>query len=407
MEPEPRPAEPPRPPHDRAAAEGLERQLGDARLRVLVVGAGIAGATLAALLRRAGHGVALVERTPEVHDEGYMLGLLPLGGRVLNALDLGPAYLAASVEMRRYDLYDRHGRSVRRYPLGELVAEYGHYRGVERGRLLALLRRAAGAIAYETTVRALAQDEGRGVVRVTLHDDSALDVDLVVGADGIHSATRALVLRPDEVRAYDTGWSGYVLWTDGPVGDPHVYSERWSAGWGVGLYPVLGRCGVFLAGRREVLAARGVAAYAADLAGRVGAPFAEVFPHLELGRDAFSWRLQDRSATVWRRGRVVLLGDAASAPLPTAGVGASAALDSAAALADELSRADREHLEFALALYERRQRGRVTRLQRASRWLARLLFVDHAAAALARDQLLRAYSTASFTRSLRRAMEGR
>ncbi len=60
--------------------------------RILVAGAGIAGATLAALLRQRGQPVTLVERGHADDDAGYMLGLMPLGGRVLNGLGLAEAY---------------------------------------------------------------------------------------------------------------------------------------------------------------------------------------------------------------------------------------------------------------------------------------------------------------------------
>ena len=110
---------------------------------------------------------------------------------------------------------------------------------------------------------------------------------------------------------------------------------------------------------------------------------------------------------MWSRDRAVLLGDAAAGFLPTAGVGASAAMDSAAALADELSRADIPHLDHALALYERRQRPRVERAQKNSRTLARTMFVHGGAKTFARDQLARLYSLDRLVSDISGVMEGR
>ncbi|MEZ5267743.1 MAG: NAD(P)-binding protein [Microthrixaceae bacterium] len=59
-------------------AQRAERATDGSRQRILVVGAGIAGATLAALLRRRGEAVALIERAGPLADEGYMLGMMPL-----------------------------------------------------------------------------------------------------------------------------------------------------------------------------------------------------------------------------------------------------------------------------------------------------------------------------------------
>jgi 2-polyprenyl-6-methoxyphenol hydroxylase-like FAD-dependent oxidoreductase len=56
--------------------------------------------------------------------------------------------------------------------------------------------------------------------------------------------------------------------------------------------------------------------------------------------DMFYWRLDDCRAPSWRAGRVALLGDSACGFLPTAGIGASMAMESAAVLADELDRTD-------------------------------------------------------------------
>ena len=89
----------------------------------------------------------------------------------------------------------------------------------------------------------------------------------------------------------------------------------------------------------------------------------------------YLWRMADIRAPRWVSDRVALVGDAAAAFLPTAGIGASMALESAAVLADELSRADARYVPNALLLYERRRRRRVEAAQRHSRLLARLMFL--------------------------------
>ena len=96
-------------------------------------------------------------------------------------------------------------------------------------------------------------------------------------------------------------------------------------------------------------------------------------------------------ASRWFRGRVALCGDAAAAFLPSAAVGASAAMRSAAALADELSRADAATVPLALELYQKRCRPIVERAQANSRQLARVMLVGRPALAWGRDQLARRY----------------
>ena len=55
-------------------------------MRILIVGAGIGGLTLAALLRRWGVQPDIIDRAPSFDHAGYMLGLYPLGSRVLHGL---------------------------------------------------------------------------------------------------------------------------------------------------------------------------------------------------------------------------------------------------------------------------------------------------------------------------------
>jgi 2-polyprenyl-6-methoxyphenol hydroxylase-like FAD-dependent oxidoreductase len=391
-----------------SVAERLAPALAGARLRILIVGAGIAGATLAALLRRSGERPVVIEREPAHAEAGYMLGLMPLGGRVLNGLGLAGDYLDMSCPVSHYELFANRGRTKRSYSLDPLMKEFGLLRGIERGELLALVRRAAGddAIQFETRIREL--ENGPDAVTVTFQDGSKQAFDLVVGADGMHSDVRRRILKDDEYTYWRTGWGGWVAWAALGDASADTYSELWSAGWGVGVYPVKRRQGIFLAGRLADLERTTPRAFADVVASRIeAAPIRQALGRIDHGIAPFLWKMEDCRARVWSRGRVVLLGDAAAAFLPTAGIGASMAMDSAAALADELSRADASHMDYALRLYERRQRRRVELAQVNSRWLAKVMFVDNAAVAWIRDRIIRLYTMKMLISDISRVMEGR
>lgn len=372
-------------------AEMVDRQTGGARLRVLVVGAGIAGSALAGLLRSRGQGVAVIERARPGAGAGYMLGLLPLGAQVLGQLGLGGAYRAASQPMHTYDLYGRTGALVRHFPLAPITDRFGDWRGIDRGALLDLLHPVAGDIAHGVTVTALTETPGGVAVRFS--DDSQTEVDLVVGADGVHSGVRRLVFPADDTSEFDTGWGGHVLWARPGNIAPDTYAELWSAGWGIGLYPVPGRVGIFLAGRGPAWRARGAEAQAEHIAARLGpGVFRDALEARRRDTRAQYWKMADIRAANWSRGRVVLLGDAAASFLPTAGAGASAALSSAAALAAALDGVGPRGLAAALADYEAKQRPKVERMQDNSRRLARYMFIDSRIGAALRDQLLHFYT---------------
>lgn len=363
------------------------------RLRILIVGGGIAGMTLAALLRRRGDHPVVVEKNPIPNEGGYMLGLLPLGGRVLNGLGLHDAYLRESCPVRRYDFHDRHGHRVKRYSLERIVERFGAYQGIERAGLLRILESAVDGETIHRGVSVAELIEGADGVTATFGDGSSQKFDLVVGADGMHSDIRRRIFGKEQAQEFDTGWAGWVAWAPPLEPGDSTYRELWSDGWGVGLYPVRGRLGIFLAGRAGELEKTEPDRYAAEIRARLPeGPFRTVLDRVDWPERPFLWRMEDRRSTAWHSERIVLLGDAAAGFLPTAGVGASMAMDSAAALADELSRAQADRMGYALALFERRQRGRVEAAQKNSRDLARFMFVNSRTACMLRDQAMRFYS---------------
>jgi 2-polyprenyl-6-methoxyphenol hydroxylase-like FAD-dependent oxidoreductase len=123
------------------------------------------------------------------------------------------------------------------------------------------------------------------------------------------------------------------------------------------------------------------------------------------GEEMFFWRLADVRAADWQKGRVVLLGDAAAGFLPTAGIGASMAMESAAVLADELSRVDAGLVEHALSLYVKRRRQRVEAIQDESRRLARLMFVESAPLSAIRNYVSKFMSLETAMGSITKAFD--
>jgi 2-polyprenyl-6-methoxyphenol hydroxylase-like FAD-dependent oxidoreductase len=360
-------------------------------MRVLVIGGGVAGLTLAALLRRQGREPEIVDRSPRFSPNGYGLMLFPLGNGVLHGLGLFDAFLARGMLFHTFELNDARGAPVEAYELGPLTERVGPMVSIRRPDLMELLRDAAGPNALRMGTSVTALDASDREVAVTFSDGERAAYDLVVAADGMHSATRRLLFGPDR-HTHQTGHAMFVWWAPPDLCEPGRASEWWGPGIVAATYPVPGavECALVLPDRDESDAR-------AALDGFGGARLDGMRAALEAADEVFPWPLHDVRSPAWTaKGRIALLGDAATGFLPTTGVGASSAMRAAAVLADELSRADGAHVPHALDLYVRRAKPVVERHQRDSRRFGKLMYVDSRMVVQARDAVLRHYSASHF-----------
>lgn len=363
-------------------------------MRILIAGAGIAGLTLAALLKQRGMASTVVERSHDFRHLGYMLSLYPLGNRILHGLGLYGRLLEKGEPANRYRMCNGHGDLVQEFEFAEITRRFGPIVSIGRPELIELLLGGIdrGSIRFGTTIARMAE---RGPeVAVEFSDGKSETFDLVVGADGLHSAVRRHLLGETPLKR--TGWGGWVWWTDRADSPSDTITEFWGMGRFLGIYPVRGRYGVFAGGpvatlhpdQAEGRTAR-IKALLAPFQGKARAVL-DALP--DDHADVFFWDLADTDSVEWAKGRIVLCGDAAAGFLPTAGIGASMAMESAAVLADELSRTDATHLENALELYVARRRRRVEGMQADSRHLAKMMLVESLPLAWTRDRLMRFYS---------------
>ena len=378
-------------------------------LNILIVGAGIAGLTAAGLLKKQGIQYKIIERdTLEKYNKtGYMMGLLPMGVRVLTELNLRESYFQKSVKMSHYEIHKENGDLNKAFDMDFISDDYGPYCGLGREELIDVLLEPIGKenISFNTTVKQLEQADNK--VNVMFSNDEKESFHIVIITDGIHSSTRKLLWTEDEYKYYDTHWGGWVAWLENQSSD--TYKEYWGAGSFMGMYPVKNRIGFFIGGPNDEIEKLGLQAFANQMK-------AEIKPEYKILHDAidalkntenpFYWEFSDVRTKEWHKGNVVLLGDAAAAFLPTAGVGASMAMDSAAALVDELSRTDAEHIEYGLKLYTKRQQKRVETNQNDSRQLGKMMFVKSHLISAIRDYSIRYYSVKQLAKNITKTIEG-
>lgn len=241
-------------------------------MRTLIVGGGPAGLTLAIALRRHGIEVDLLEasRGWEVLGAGLSLGGAPL--RALSTVGLAERCVAAGFGSTTLAIGNANGEVVQLLDRPRLNGpDYPASLGIMRPELHRLLAveavRSGAAVQLGTTVRSLTQRAR--TVAASLSDGSSSEYDLVVGADGLHSAVRSMVFGEREQPRF-TGqavWRATLQRPDEVTGPAMYYGPHNKAGLTPGLagrdVPVPGR----ERGRRPALAARapgGAAARTAD-----------------------------------------------------------------------------------------------------------------------------------------------
>jgi FAD-dependent urate hydroxylase len=182
-------------------------------LDVIVVGAGIGGLTAAVALLGEGQRVRVVDQVRELRPTGAGISLWSNGVKVLDALGLGPAIAAVGGRMERMGYRGKDGTPLCEFSLAPLVERVGERPyPVRRSDLQALLLDAVGEGVVRTGQRCVGVDDLGDRVVVHLEGGERLEGDLVVAADGTHSAVRAAVVGGPTERTYVGyhNWNGIV-----------------------------------------------------------------------------------------------------------------------------------------------------------------------------------------------------
>jgi salicylate hydroxylase len=341
-----------------------------------VIGAGIGGLTAALTLARAGVGVRVFEQAEALREVGAGIQMAPNATRILHRLGLAAPLARVAVrpersETRRWD----DGRVLWTQPLGAVVerrfgAPYYH---LHRPDLLAVLSDALPPGVLHLGHRFTGLHERAGGVEVHFADRPSVRADVLVGADGIHSAVRDALFGPESPRfSGSTAYRGLV-----PAERlAHLDLPRLGYSW---LGPHRHFVHYYVAGGRfmncvAVCPAGDWRVESWSARGRVADALAEFAGFHPLVREiigkvdeTYRWALYDREPLErWTLGRATLMGDAAHAMLPFLAQGACQAVEDAAVLARCLAGRDGAAVPEALARYEGLRKPRATRVQRGS-----------------------------------------
>ena len=337
---------------------------------VLIVGGGIGGLTAAIALLEKGHRVEVVERDADWTT--YGVGIIQQFNviRAMASIGMLDAYLAKAFGFDRTTIFvGPGGAQAADFDTPRLAGDaYPSNAGIRRTDLQDVLVKGAtdrGAkIRLGTTVEAL-HDDGEGV-DVTFSDGSTARYDMVVGADGVFSKTRGMILPDTATPRYTGQW----VWRYNlPKPDDLVGIQVFAGPCNAGLVPLgQGLMYMFLLSQEEPGMKLAPGTEAATMRDR----FRMAPPQIAAYRDAIT----DDAAVVgrplevvfvegdWHRGRVVLLGDAIHASTPHLAQGAGMAIEDGLVLADELTKG--EDYEAIFTAYRARRFDRVAHVARTS-----------------------------------------
>src|SRR5690242_17443096 len=180
-------------------------------MQVIIIGGGIAGLSQALSLHQIGVPCRVYEAVPTLAPLGYGINLQPNAIRELTALGLGDALAAAGVLTQELAFYNKHGQLIWSEPRGRAAGYRWPQISISRGELhrilLAAIRERLGRDAVVTGHR-LTAFETRGEKIVARFSDPTgrsvgeAEGDILIGADGIHSAVRAQFY-PGEKAVFD------------------------------------------------------------------------------------------------------------------------------------------------------------------------------------------------------------
>jgi 2-polyprenyl-6-methoxyphenol hydroxylase-like FAD-dependent oxidoreductase len=381
-------------PHGKSAYHIYER-IGEFMARnerILIVGGGIAGLAAAIALRRRGFAPELVERAASWRAIGTGITIQPNAMRLLRELGVASRLESTGATLRRFQFLNKPGEVLSEIDLTELWSDIDSGVAVERGELQKALLKSADWERCRLGVAVTSLSRREGSVSIGFSDGGSAVYDLAIGADGIGSTVRALAFgatapqycghsawraiapirrkNTDEVQFWLGDGSFFTTYA---VGAERTYGCAYIAEASAGHAPVEGRLAYF----RDCFAA-------------FGEPVRALLASLTRDDQIHCSAIESLELPEWRKGRVLLIGDAAHASSPMMGQGGCMAVEDAAVLAELLDTSP--NVDAALDAFSPRRRPRVDWVQAQSDALAQSAL----APAAARDAVIKEHGAQAF-----------
>jgi 2-polyprenyl-6-methoxyphenol hydroxylase-like FAD-dependent oxidoreductase len=345
-------------------------------MRVLISGGGIAGLTLAYWLHQYAIPAVVIEQAHGIRRDGYAIDFLGTGYDVASRMGLIDRLAAQQVPFEALVYVNKDGKVIAKLDAALI-------RNITDGKYMGLMHATLEEVLYDALAGQVEVRFGRSLthivpgpnaVVVTFNDGTTESFDLLIGADGVHSTTRALVFGPEDQ------FSRYLGYT-------------------IACYPLADRYGIGHTFQMYVEPGRAAAAYCTPQAGEILTFFMYQTPQEEhLPREQRLPRLREVFAGMgwltqrflsdistsesvfmdaviqiqmptWHQGQVALVGDACDCPTLLSGQGASLAMGGAYLLARALQ--ETADYQQAFRRYEQQMLAAVQAQQRSGRGFAK------------------------------------
>jgi 2-polyprenyl-6-methoxyphenol hydroxylase-like FAD-dependent oxidoreductase len=350
--------------------------MGAKKLSFAIVGAGMGGLTVAATLRRVGFDAQVYEQAARFEHVGAGIQMMPNSMKVLRRI--GAEEKIRTVAFEPYSHLNREwdtGRVMRELPMPESLFD-APYLCMHRAVLHTALASVVPLEAIHLNKKLVGLDQRPSQVTLTFADGTRAQADAVIGADGVHSLVREIIIGPDApihkgriayravypsalLHGCDIGPSRTKWW--GP--DRHI----------VIYYTTATRSEVYFVTSvpepaewltRESWSAKGDVQ---ELRQEYEGFHPDVRAVLAACPDCHKWAILEREPLPrWSDGRVTLLGDACHPMTPYMAQGAATAIEDAAILARCLEEVEGQDIECAFQRYEAHRKPRTSRIQAIS-----------------------------------------
>lgn len=320
--------------------------------KILICGAGIAGPACAWWLTRYGFSVVIIEKAGEFRDGGQNVDVKGAAQRVIGLMGLKEKIEARNTGECGQKWLDETGKVIAALPkgsIGGLTSDFEILRG-DFARIMFEATRSACEYRFGAAVSAM--EELEDGVQVTFADGRKEEFGLVIGADGISSSMRSMVLAGETRMRYLGAYMAFFNIPRRPEDDSWAYSVNGIGGTMINLRPgTVTQTTVLVtfsadapdSHKRSTQSPRDM--LRAALEGR-GTVADRILGELDTVKDFYFGPMSQVQASRWSKGRFVLLGDAAHCPTPFTGKGTALALLGAYVLAGELKQASSHDAAF-------------------------------------------------------------